>query len=332
MSNARVHTPSRERSPTPEPVLPPLVVIAGATATGKTALSLGLADAIPGAEIISADSRQVYRGMDVGTAKVSAADRGRAPHHGLDLVDPDHAFTAADYLQAAIDALHAIAARGGVAILVGGTGLYLRAVARGLALDETGHDPATRAELESRLVTEGLPSLVDELQRLAPTVAANTDLDNPRRVARALERARLHGDRPPPPPRGYPARHVWIGLQVDPETHRGWIADRARAQFAHGLLEEAAALRERYGEALQAFSAVGYREAFGVLDGTLTKEEAIERTVARTHQLARRQRTWFRAEPDIKWLDSADNSLPAAHDHVRSAGIPAHVPVVPFRG
>lgn len=293
--------------------MPPLVVIAGATATGKTALSIALAERIPFAEIISADSRQVYRNMDVGTAKVSAADRARAPHHGLDLVDPDAAFTAADYRHAAIDALHAIAARGGVAILVGGTGLYLRAVARGLALDETGRDPAIRGELDARLVDYGLGPLVGELMRVAPQVATATDLANPRRVVRALERARLHGDRPPPPPRGYPAPNVWIGLQVDPTTHRAWIAARARAQFDAGLIEEAAALRERYDVALPAFSAVGYREAFGVLNGTLTTEGAIDRTTVRTNQLARRQRTWFRAEPDINWLDaSADSAQTAA--------------------
>src|SRR5687767_4779112 len=112
---------------------PPLIVICGATATGKTGLSLQLAQSLPGAEIISADSRQVYRGMDIGTAKASAADRARVPHHGLDLADPDETFTAADYQQAADAALREIATRGGVALLVGGTGLYLRAVARGFA-------------------------------------------------------------------------------------------------------------------------------------------------------------------------------------------------------
>src|SRR5438128_596056 len=135
-----VPTHSRGRS-TPEPgraaAYPPLIVICGATATGKTGLSLTLAESIPGAEIISADSRQVYRGMDIGTAKVGAADRARVPHHGLDLADPDEAFTAADFQQAADQALRAIAAKGGVALLVGGTGLYLRAVARGIALSDT---------------------------------------------------------------------------------------------------------------------------------------------------------------------------------------------------
>lgn len=289
-------------------------MIAGATATGKTALSLALAESTRGAEIISADSRQVYRGMDIGTAKVSAADQARVSHHGLDLVDPDRPFTAADFQRAAGDALESIAARGGVAILVGGTGLYLRAVARGFTLEDTGHDPAMRAELEARLSADGVAPLAMELKQLAPTVAQTTDLANPRRVVRALERARLHGDRPPPQPRGYPAPQVWIGLQVDPQTHRDWIAERARAQFASGLLEEAAALRQQFPPDLRAFSAFGYREAFSVLDGTLKIDEAIERTVTRTSQFARRQRTWFRAEPDINWVDAASDSVKAARE------------------
>jgi tRNA dimethylallyltransferase len=162
------------------------MVICGATATGKTGLSLELAARIPGAEIISADSRQVYRGMDIGTAKVSAAERALVPHHGLDLVDPDEPFTAADYQLVAVEALHQIAARGGVALLVGGTGLYLRAVARGMALEETGRDAGVRADLERRLAGEGLQVLVADLRRAAPGVAARTDLANPRRVVRAL--------------------------------------------------------------------------------------------------------------------------------------------------
>ena len=289
--------------------LPPLIVVAGATATGKTALSLELGQRIPGAEIVSADSRQVYRGMDIGTAKVTAAEQALVPHHGIDLVDPNEPFTATDYQQAAFDALTGIASQRGVALLVGGTGLYLRAVARGVPLDETGRDPAVRAELERRLDWEGLPALAQELSSLAPSVAANTDLANPRRVVRALERVSVTGDRPPPAPRGYPARSVWIGLSVDPQENALFIAERARVQFHGGLLEEAGRLRDRYGESLRSFSATGYREAFDAIDGRLTVDEAIERNVARNRQLARRQRTWFRAEPDIHWLDAMSPSL-----------------------
>jgi tRNA dimethylallyltransferase len=242
--------------------------------------------------------------MDIGTAKVTAEQRALVPHHGLDLADPDETFTAADFQHAADQALRSIAANGGVALLVGGTGLYLRAVARGLALDQTGRDVASRAELEQRLAGEGLHVLVAELRSAAPTVAARTDLANPRRVVRALERVGVHGDRPPPEPRGYPARSVWIGLQAEPAQHRDWITQRARAQFASGLLEEAAALRERYDPGLRPFSAMGYHEAFAVLGGELTLEQAIERDATRTWQFARRQKTWFRTEPDVSWFDA----------------------------
>jgi tRNA dimethylallyltransferase len=288
---------------------PPLIVIAGATATGKTPLSIELAAFIPRAEIVSADSRQVYRGMDIGTAKVTAAERALVPHHGLDLVDPDEPFTAADYQRSAFDALADIAARDGVALLVGGTGLYLRAVARGVPLEDTGRDPALRAELEKRLATEGLEALVAQLRDEAPTVAARTDLANPRRVIRALERVSVVGDRPPPEPIGYPGKSVWIGVRLETADNDRRIADRARAQFAGGLIDEADHLRARYDETLSAFSATGYREAFDVLDGRLTTDEAIEVNVKRNRQLARRQRTWFRAEPDVTWLDATSPTL-----------------------
>ena len=178
----------------------------------------------------------------------------------------------------------------------------MRTVARGLPLDETGHDPTLRADLEARLRTDGLASLVARLQEVAPTVAAGTDLANPRRVIRALERAAAAGDRPPPSARGYPAPMLWLGLTAEPDVHPRWIVERVRRQFADGLVEEAADLASRYPEDLRAFSAVGYREAFALLAGGLDREAAIARTVARTRSYAKRQRTWFRAEPDIAWL------------------------------
>ncbi|MEO8625118.1 MAG: tRNA dimethylallyltransferase, partial [Candidatus Limnocylindrales bacterium] len=214
-----------------------------------------------------------------------------------------------------VSALKAIATRGGTALLVGGTGLYLRAVARGMALSDTGRDEVVRAELEQRLVGEGLHVLVAQLRSAAPGVAAQTDLANPRRVVRALERATVHGDQPPPKPVGYPARSVWIGLQAEPAQHREWIAARARAQFASGLLDEAAALRSRYDASLPAFTAFGYHEAFALLDGELTLEQAIERDATRTWQFARRQKTWFRAERDVEWFNPAAR-LDDVRDHV----------------
>ncbi|HUG46878.1 MAG TPA: tRNA (adenosine(37)-N6)-dimethylallyltransferase MiaA [Candidatus Limnocylindria bacterium] len=303
--------PSWDRSLS-DGALPPLIVVCGATATGKTGLSLALAEQLPGAEIVSADSRQVYRGMDIGTAKVSAADRQRVPHHCLDLVEPDQPFSAGEYRRHALQALAGIAERGGVALLVGGTGLYVRTVARNLPLEETATDPELRARLDARLAGEGLAVLSDELKRLAPTVAGSTDLANPRRVVRALERATLHGDRLPPAPAGYPGPSFWLGLTAAYGVHNRWIAARAAWQFDNGLLEEATEMRSRFDPDLPAFSAFGYREAFAVLDGTLTREAALAQTITRTRQFARRQGTWFRSEPDVTWLDAAADPLPAA--------------------
>jgi tRNA dimethylallyltransferase len=263
--------------------------------------------------------------MDIGTAKATAAERARVPHHGLDLVDPDEPFTAADFARHATGVLRAIAGRGRLAILVGGTGLYLRAVGRGLPLEATGRDPAIRAELEARLASGGLDALVAELRATAPTLAARTDLANPRRVVRALERARIAGDRPPPAPIGYPGPSAWLGLAPEPADHARAIDARAREQFDAGLAEEAAALRERYPDELRAFSAMGYHEAFALLDGAMDRETAIATDAARTRAYARRQRTWFRAEPGIDWHAPGREATRAAlmtAERLRDAGHP----------
>lgn len=286
---------------------PPLLVIAGATATGKTELAIRVAEAlIAGGRpttVISADSRQVYRGLDIGTAKVSAADRARVPHAGLDLADPPVRVAASDFVAHAQAVLAEVAAHGGLAILAGGTGLYLRAIARGLPLDELPNDPAVRARLEADFARDGLQPLVARLRAIAPILAAEVETANQRRVIRALEIAELRGDGVRPGPRGYGGPVAWLGLSVEPRTHARWIAARARRQFADGLVEEAVDLRDRYDSALPCFSAIGYREAWSVADGVRTRDQAIEACAARTVAFARRQRTWFRSEPDVTWLD-----------------------------
>lgn len=289
---------------------PPLLVIAGATATGKTGLSIRVArrlldDGVP-TEIISADSRQVFRGLDIGTAKIPIGERQGVPHHGLDLVEPDEPFSVADFVRSARSALDSIAARGGLAILVGGTGLYLRAIVRGLDADALPADPATRQAIEAEIAADGLPAVAARLAALAPVLAAGIDRNNPRRVARTLEIATLRGDGPLPKEVGYAGPVRELGLGLDPVIHLGWISARARAQFEAGLLDEAAALRERFDPALPAFSAIGYREAWAVIDGSLNLEQAIAEDARRNVAFVKRQRTWFRAEPGIEWLDAAD--------------------------
>lgn len=294
---------------------PPLVILAGATATGKTALAIALAESIVAggrsAVIISADSRQVFRGLDIGTAKASKADRARIPHRGLDLVDPDERFSVADFSVHAREVLRRVTATGGVAILAGGTGLYLRAIGRGLDTEALPNDPAVRIRLESELLVDGLEPLVARLRTLAPASAARVDTHNPRRVVRALEMAEIGGDAEPPALRGYPGPALWLGLSVEAATHAERIAARACAQFDAGLIDEARDLRERYDVTLPAFSAIGYREAWAVLDGGLGRDAAIDLDAQRTLAFAKRQRTWFRAEPDITWLDATE-ALPTA--------------------
>ncbi len=272
------------------------------------------------AEVVSADSRQVYRGMDVGTAKPPLAERRGVAHHGLDLVEPDAAFSVADFVAHANGALASLAARDGVALLVGGTGFWIRAVAGGIALDDLPWDPSLRATLDADLARGGLAPLVDRLRRAAPGLAATTDLRNPRRVVRALEIATLAGDVPLPAPRGYPAPVLRIGLDVaDRAVHRTWIARRAEVQLDGGILEEAALLRERFDPGIPAFSAIGYREAWDLLDGRLDRAGYLEINVRRNVAFARRQRTWFRREPVDLALDGAD----AAATHAARSAVEA---------
>jgi tRNA dimethylallyltransferase len=308
--------------------MPPLLVIAGATATGKTGLAIDVAERLAGegiaAEVISADSRQVFRGLDIGTAKATMAERRGIPHHGLDIADPDQPFSLADFAAHARAALAGIADRGGLAILAGGTGLYLRAVARGIATDSLPADPDIRAQLEAEFLAVGLDPLVDRLRMTAPARAAQIDLRNPRRVVRALEIAAIDGGTGLlPEPLGYDGPVAWIGLALDRSTHLEWIAHRARAQFDAGLIEEARALRERFDPGLPALSAIGYREAWAVIDGRLELEQAIAEDARRNAAFAKRQRTWFHSEHDIVWLDSAggppiDHVLDSARRLVRS--------------
>jgi tRNA dimethylallyltransferase len=296
---------------------PPLIVVAGATATGKTELGIRLAEWVVAggrqAVVISADSRQVYRGLDIGTAKVGAGERARVPHHGLDLVDPDEPFSVADFASHARGVLDATAEAGGIVLLVGGTGFYQRVIARGIATESLPSDPVLRATLEADLLRDGPAAIIDRLLAEAPILAETTELANPRRVVRALEIALLSGDGPRPAPRGYDGPVTWIGLRLAETEHRQRIAMRAKAQFDGGLIEEARSLRERFDPGLPAFSAIGYREAWEVLDGTLSLDDAVLRDAERNVSFAKRQRTWYRSERVISWLDATrDDPFEAA--------------------
>lgn len=267
---------------------------------------------------MSADSRQVYRGLDIGTAKATPEERARVVHHGLDLVDPDQPYSVADFRAHALAALEALGTRGGIGILAGGTGFWLRAVFAGIDTDALPSDIAVRARLEADLARDGVEPLAARLLANAPRLAAGTDPRNPRRVVRALEIAALRGDAPLPAPVGYPAPVLGLQLVVDAAEHRHRMLTRARAQFAAGLVDEARALRGRFDPGLPAFSAIGYRESWAVLDGEATLEEAIALDAQRNVAFARRQRTWFRAEPTLAVVDATADPAPAASQSLAS--------------
>ncbi len=279
-------------------------------------LAEGLAARGIPAEIISADSRQVYRGMDIGTAKATATERARVVHHCLDLVEPDQRYSVAEFRALALDALASLGTIGGIGILAGGTGFWLRSVFLGIDTDALPSDAVLRAELEVELAGAGVGALADRLVTLAPRLAGRTDLHNPRRVVRAVEIATIQGDVLLPEPVGYPAPVLGLQLAVEASAHVRVIAARARAQFAAGLVDEARALRDRFDPALPAFSAIGYRESWAFLDGEVSLEAAIELDARRNVAFAKRQRTWFRSEPTLAMVDATTDPSPAASDRL----------------
>jgi tRNA dimethylallyltransferase len=296
-------SPTRRRSRPP-----PLAGVVGPTATGKTELSLALAASSP-IEVLVADSRQVYRGMDVGTAKPTVAERRRVPHHLLDLVEPDEPFTVARWAERARALVPEVASRGALPMLVGGTGLYVSALVDGLDFAAQPWSTEVRARLTGELETEGLAVLAERLARLDPVSAARTDLRNPRRVLRALERAELAGERSSYSVRSepWPGRLALIGLTRPLPILDARAGERATAMFHGGLLEETRALLERgLDPALPALTGHGYAEAARHLAGEWSLEEAIAVTARRVRRYTRRQLSWFRRDRRIVWLDPGD--------------------------
>jgi len=290
-----------------------LIAIVGPTAVGKTALAIALAQRFEG-EIVNADSRQVYTGMDIGTAKPTAAERSSARHHLIDIRPPDSPISLGEYLPLASETIESIAARGKLPILCGGSGQYVWAVLQGWEVPRVPPDPDFRARLERRLAAEGPAPLWQELKQLDPDRAATVDQQNPRRIIRALEIVNSTGSRVAAGKSAEPPyRSLIIGLTADRAILYERTDVRFGAMMAHGLLGEARRL-EAAGYVLGsgALSGVGYTELGLHLAGEMTLDEAVDRAKTRTHRLVRRQYTWFKpGDARINWLD-ATHDLPVA--------------------
>ncbi|MDP9321646.1 MAG: tRNA (adenosine(37)-N6)-dimethylallyltransferase MiaA [Chloroflexota bacterium] len=278
-----------------------VVAIVGPTASGKSAVALRAAER-SGGEIVSADSRQVYRGMDIGTAKPTAAEQRLVRHHCIDLVDPGEPYDAARYQRDGRDALADIAARGRTAYVVGGTGLYIRALLDGLVLDAAPTDGALRATLEARAEAEGGAALHRELARIDPAAAKRVDPRNARRVVRYLELALLAGR--VPAERGAKIAGPRIGLDPPRASLDARIDARVRQMVDGGVLEETQRLVGRgLDPRLPSMSGHGYAHWAAHLRGELTLQAAITATAKDVRAYSRRQMTWFRRDPAIRWID-----------------------------
>ena len=286
--------------------VPPIVGVVGPTASGKTDLALALAGRL-GAEILVADSRQVYRGMDVGTATPDAAARAAVPHHLLDLVDPDEPFSVADWVERARAVVDEVAARGHLPLVVGGTGLYVSALVDGHDYAAQPWSPEVRQRLADELEVAGLEPLAARLSERAPDAAGRIDLRNPRRVLRALERVEASSGGGEVRADPYPGPVILVALDRPRDVLYRRIDQRARQLFDAGLLDEVRRLLDAgFGPDLRPMTGHGYREAAAYLAGKWTLERAVEVTARRTRQYAKRQLTWFRRDPRVLWLTAAD--------------------------
>jgi tRNA dimethylallyltransferase len=287
----------------------PLVVILGPTASGKTALAVEIGRRL-NAEAINADSRQVYRSMDIGTAKPTAEERAVLPHHLLDLVEPDEPFSLGEYLRLARAAIEDVRARGRIPLLVGGSPQYVWALVEGWEVPAVEPDLALRQRLEQRARAEGAISLHAELARLDPAAAQAIHPNNVRRVIRALELWSRGGQRPSAARRKRTPRSdaLILGLQLDRAALYARIDRRVDWMFHAGLVPEVERLLARgFAPSLPSMSAIGYTQVVQALRGELTLADATARVKTASHRFARQQSTWFRSDdPRIFWLAPGD--------------------------
>ncbi len=292
------------------PLLPKLLVICGPTASGKSELAIRLARELD-AEIVNADSMQVYRGMDIGTAKPAPAQRKEIPHHLIDVADPDQPFSAADFALAADEAIRGTTGRGKRVIVAGGTGLYIRALLKGL-VDSPSGAGEIRRELQEEARELGNQAMLEKLGRVDPELAARIHPNNRVRIIRALEVYRLTGV----PLSRYQQEHgfsgrryesLQIGIKVERRELYRRIDERVERMVEDGLLDEVhGLLASGYGRDLKSMRAIGYKEAAACLAGEYGPDEAVRLIKRDTRRYAKRQLTWFNADPDILWLEYSE--------------------------
>jgi tRNA dimethylallyltransferase len=288
---------------------PPLLAIVGPTGVGKTAVAVQLAASLP-LEAVNADSRQVYRGMDIGTGKPTAEEQALLRHHLIDVVDPDERYHVARFRAEALGAITEIRQRGHLPLVVGGTGLYVRALVKGL-LPAPPADPALRQELETRASARGVPALHAELAAMDPETAGRLHPNDRVRIIRAIE-VRW---REQPIHRSQDQTAIWqhaktpwrllmVGLCQSREALARRIADRARGMLVRGMMAEVGRLLDAgYGEALPSMGGIGYRQLSAVLAGRLSEDEALRLMIRDTVRYAKRQMTWFARDPETRWID-----------------------------
>lgn len=282
----------------------PLVVVLGPTASGKTAFSLKLALEVDG-EILSADSRQIYREMNIGTDKIAAGIRAKVPHHLIDIRDPDQTYSLADFQHEAMRLIQQIHKRGKVPILVGGTGLYISSIVQNYQLPEVPPDMNLRAELEVELEKSGAEALHQMLNELDPLAASKIHPNNHRYLIRALEinlstkkNAEEQKRR-----KECPFEVFQVGIDWPSERLFERIDRRVEEQIQEGLIEETQTLFSKYDKTLPSMTGLGYKQVVEYLEGEISIEEATERIKKETHDYARRQRTWFKRDPGIYWVE-----------------------------
>ena len=308
----------------------PVIAVVGPTAAGKSGLSLRLARSL-GGEVVNADSMQLYRGMDIGTAKLTPAQRGGVPHHLLDIWEVTRTASVSEYQRLARQAIEGIRARGRIPIVVGGSGLYVRAVLDNLEFP--GTDPGLRDRLEGELAEVGPAALHARLARLDPAAAAAILPGNGRRIVRALEVVELSGQPFSATLPGYESVYddvVQVGVRVPRTQLDERIASRVAGMWREGFVAEVRGLAEAgLREGRTASRALGYAQVLRFLAGEWSQEQAAAQTVRATQRFARRQESWFRRDPRITWLDGADlaaddgaDLADRALDTIRSCGLP----------